>query len=180
VGNNPGRIVGLRIHEVRKPGAPATLTGPIKDRDMHSPAMKATWKRVAQLGLAVQMHMLPYYATQVYELARQFPDTPVIIDHLARFEEGTSADFAAVLRLAKLPRMYMKYSNATSLAIKPSVRRLYDAFGPDRMLWGYFGHDLPTFEKQAALLDQMFDYASENDREKIRGRNALQLFHWQS
>ena len=100
-GNNPKRIVGLRIHETRKPGTPPLTEGPIKDRDMQSPAMKATWRRVHQLGMAIQMHFLPYYAPQIYDLAAQFPELPVILDHLGRFDEGTPADFAAVLRLAK-------------------------------------------------------------------------------
>jgi predicted TIM-barrel fold metal-dependent hydrolase len=180
VGNNPGRIVGLRIHETHKPGTPSLTEGPIKDRDLRSPAMKATWRRVGQLRLAVQMHFLPYYSTQIYELAQQFPDVPVILDHLGRFDEGTPADFAALLQLAKLPRVYMKYSNAKSAAVKPSVRKIYDAWGPDRMIWGYFGHDAAGFDKEAALFDLMFDYASEQDREKIRGGNALKLFKWQA
>ena len=177
-GNNPRRIVGLRIHETRKPGTPPTTEGPIKDRDMRSPAMKATWRRVHQLGMAIQMHFLPYYASQIYDLAAEFPETPVILDHLGRFDEGTPADFAAVLRLAKLPRVFMKYSNAKSLAIKPSVRKIYDAYGPERMIWGYFGHDRADFGKQSEMLDEMFDYVLEEDREKIRGGNALKLFGW--
>lgn len=178
VGNNPQRIVALRIHETHKPGTPSLTEGPIKDRDLRSPAMKATWRRAGQLGLAIQMHFLPYYSTQIYELAAQFPDIPLILDHLGRFQEGTPADFAALLRLAKLPRAYMKYSNAATIAVKPSVRKMYDAFGPDRIIWGYFGHDMATFGKEAALLDEMFDYASEEEREKIRGGNALKLFRW--
>jgi predicted TIM-barrel fold metal-dependent hydrolase len=128
--------------------------------------------------MAIQMHFLPYYAPQIYDLAAHFPDLPVILDHLARFDEGTPADFAAVLRLAKLPRIYMKYSNAKSLAIKPSVKKVYEAYGPDRMMWGYFGHDRGEFDKQVEMLDAMFDYVSEDDREKIRGGNALKLFGW--
>ncbi|MEP6716815.1 MAG: amidohydrolase family protein [Terriglobia bacterium] len=182
-GLNPGRIVALRIHEVRKPGTPPLRSGPvgpqnpIKDRDMRSPAMKATWKRVQQLKLAIQMHFLPYYAPQIFELASQFPAVPVILDHLGRAGEGTPAEFAGVLRLARLPRVYMKYSGPFA-SDKKIARRAFDAFGPDRMLWGYFGHDLPGYAKEAAQLDAIFDYASEADREKIRGGTARELFRF--
>ncbi len=186
VGMNPKRIVALRIHEVHKPGTPSLTEGPIKDRDMHSPAMKATWRRVQQLGLAIQMHFLPYYAPQIGELAVQFPDVPVILDHLARAGQGTPEDFAGVLKLAKLPRVYMKYSGANYSSkekypfkdVKPIVRKSYDAFGPDRIIWGYFGHDRAGFDMEVELLDMMFDFASEEDRQKIRGKNALKLFKW--
>lgn len=180
VKSNPDRIVALRIHEVHKPGTPSLTEGPIKDRDLRSPAMRATWRRVQQLGLAIQMHFLPYYAPQIGELAEQFPDTPVLLDHLGRVPEGTSSDFEGVLKLAKLPRVYMKYSNVSSPTLAPTVRKLYDAFGPDRMMWGYFGRDQASFEKQAELFDVMFEFVSEDDREKIRGRNALKLFKWSS
>ena len=180
VGMNPKRIVALRIHEVHKPGTPSLTEGPIKDRDMHSPAMKATWRRVQQLGLGIQMHFLPYYAPQIGDLSVQFPDVPVILDHLARFDEGTPADFAAELRLAKLPRVYMKYSNAKNAEIKPSVRKIYDAWGPDRMLWGYFGHDRAGFDREVDLFEIVFDRVPEADKEKIRGRNALKVFGWQA
>ncbi|MGD1071803.1 MAG: amidohydrolase family protein [Bryobacteraceae bacterium] len=177
VGMNPKRIVALRIHEVHKPGTPSLTEGPIKDRDLHAPAMKATWRRVQQLGLGIQMHFLPYFAPQIGELAAQFPDVPVILDHLARANEGTPEDFASVLKLAKLPKVVMKYSNATQ-EMKPLVRKCYDAFGPDRMIWGYFGHDRAGFDKEVALFELMFDFLSEEDKEKIRGKNALKLFKW--
>jgi hypothetical protein len=38
--------------------------------------------------------------------------------------------------------------------------------------------NMPDFQKAAAPLDQMFDYASESDRAKIRGLNAMKLFAW--
>ncbi len=195
VGNNPGRIVALRIHETRKPGSPALWSGPIKDRDLRAPEMKATWRRCHQLGMAIQMHFLPYYAPEILDLTQQFPDMPVILDHLGRGGEGTPAEFANVLKLAKLPRVYMKFANISSSSkekypfadAKPLVRRAYDAFGPDRMLWGYFGHDatgagggfsMAAFDKDAALFETMFDFAKEADREKIRGGNALKLYRW--
>jgi predicted TIM-barrel fold metal-dependent hydrolase len=186
VGLNPARIVALRIHETHKPGTPSLTSGPIKDRDMRSPAMKATWKRVEQLKLSIQMHFLPFYAPQIFELASQFPTVPVILDHLGRAGQGTPGEFAGVLKLARLPRVYMKYSGAEYSSkekypfadVKPIVRRSYDAFGPDRMIWGYFGHDRAGFDREVALLDSMFDFASGEDREKIRGGNALKLFKW--
>lgn len=178
VGMNPKRIVALRIHETHKPGTPSLTSGPIKDRDLRSSNMKNTWRRCQQLGLAIQMHFLPYYAPQIGELASQFQAVPLILDHLGRMNEGTPADAAAVLKLAKLPRSYMKFSNVSNADVKPLVRRACDAFGPDRMIWGYFGHDAASFSKQVELFDTIFDFATEEDRQKIRGKNALKLFKW--
>jgi predicted TIM-barrel fold metal-dependent hydrolase len=59
---------------------------------------------------------------------------------------------------------------------KPIVKRTFDAFGADRMVWGELGTSMPAFEKAVELFDIMFDFASESDRAKIRGLTAQKLF----
>ena len=174
---NPGRIVAIRIHEMHAPGTPPLAKGPIKDRDLRDPAMKATWRAAQSLRMAIQVQLLPYYAPQVGELAAQFPESTVVLDHLGRGWQGTPEEFEGVLRLAKLPGVYMKYS-AVERTAGPLVRRAFDAFGPDRMIWGGLGHDLQEFERQIQLFDEMFHFASEQDRAKIRGENAQRLFRF--
>jgi len=182
----PNRIVGLRIHEVAAAPEPPSTSGPIKNRDMRSPAMKETWKTAQSLGMAIQMHFIPRFAPQIGELASQFRDVPVILDHLGRAGQGTAAEYDHVLELSKLPRVYMKYSGVEYSSkqpypypdVKPIVRKVYDAFGPDRIIWGGLGMNMPEFEKEAAMLDQMFDYASESDRAKIRGLNSMKLYRF--
>jgi predicted TIM-barrel fold metal-dependent hydrolase len=180
----PNRIVALRIHENRIEGKPATTGGPIRDRDMRHPAMKQTWQAAHSLGLAIQMHFIPRFAPQIGELAAQFRDMPVILDHLARAGQGTPAEYEQVLKLAEYPRVYMKYSGVGYSSkqkypftdAKPIIRKAFDAFGAGRILWGGLGMNMPDFEKASALLDLMFDYAPESDRAKIRGGNAMALF----
>ena len=59
---------------------------------------------------------------------------------------------------------------------KPIVRRAFDAFGPDRFVWGGLGHSMEEFDQQVQLFEEMFDFASETDKAKIRGLNAMKLF----
>lgn len=186
VKRNPKRIVALRIHEMHAPGTPSLTSGPIKDRDMNSPAMKDTWKKAQALGLGIQMHFLPYYAPQIGTLAAQFRDVPVILDHLARVGQGTPEDFENVLKLARYPRVYMKYSGVAYSSkqkfpyadAKPIVRKFFDAFGPDRMIWGTLGGKMADYRKQVELFEMMFDFGSAADREKIARTNSLKLFQW--
>lgn len=184
VKRNPGRIVALRIHEMRSCAAPPSDSGPIKDRDLRHPAMKAAWKKAESLGLAIQMHFIPCHAPQIREMAEQFPGVTVILDHLARAGQGTAEEYVEVLRLARLKRVIMKYSGVAYSSkapyphrdAKPLVRRVYDAFGPDRIIWGSFGSTMEAFTRNAELLNEMFSYASEAERMKIRGGNAAELF----
>ncbi len=184
VHRNPDRIVAMRIHEMRERGAPATTSGPIKDRDLADPRMKDTWRKARELGLAIQMHFTPWFAPGIGRLASEFEDVPVILDHLGRAGMGTPADYEQVLKLAKLPRTYMKFSGWRYSSkqdhpyrdAKPTVRKAYDAFGPDRIVWGGLGHDSQQFAAAIEVFELMFDYASDQEKANIRGLNAMKLY----
>lgn len=129
-----GRLVALRIHQMDKPGSPPSSGGAIKNRDLRSPAMRDTWSAAGRLGLAIQMHMLPHYAPLAGELAAKFPNVTVVIDHLGRIGEGIAADREELLKLARLPNTWMKYTTASQPSL-PFVRPLFEAFGAGRMIW---------------------------------------------
>ena len=175
----PNRIVGMRIHEVHAKGTPSTTSGPIKDRDLAHPGVKATWKKLHDLGMLVQIQMIPYYAPQVAKLAAEFRDTPVLLDHLALYARGTPEEYDEVLKLGKLPRVYMKISQLGQDP-KPLLRKIYDAYGPDRLVWGSFGSTAAAFDRAVAQCDEVFDFASPAERAKIRGENAIKLFRFKS
>src|ERR1700722_6276513 len=186
VRRNPGRIVALRIHEIHAAGTPSTTSGVIRDRDLKDPQVEVTWRAAHELGLAIQIHCIPHYSVAIRELANKFPDTPVILDHLARPGQGTPEEYEQVLKLAQIPRVYMKFSS-TGVAsaskepfphrdAKPLVRRVYGAFGPDKIIAGEWGGNMTEFHQAVELFDLMFDFAPETERAKIRGVNAKKLF----
>jgi L-fuconolactonase len=181
---HPGRIVGIRIHELHARGTSATTTGPMRDRDLRSPGMKNTWRAAGDLGLLAQLQTIPYYAPEIAALASEFPATPVLIDHLAFPSRGTPGEYEEVIKLGKLPNVVIKVSSLNVASkepfphrdLKPMIRRLYDAFGPERLIWGSYGSTMHALEQQLALIDEMFDFAPEPERARIRGGNAMRLF----
>jgi predicted TIM-barrel fold metal-dependent hydrolase len=184
VKEHPGRIVALRVHVNREAGAPPTTSGAIRDRDLGHPAVKKVWRAAQDLGLAIQMHMIPLHAPEVEALASELPGTRVIIDHLARSGQGTPEQYSRVLALARHKNVYMKFSGVRYSSkqehpyadARPLVRRTYDAFGPDRMIWGGLGMDPKEFEQSVEVFEQMFAFAPESDKAKIRGLTAARLF----
>jgi predicted TIM-barrel fold metal-dependent hydrolase len=181
----PDRIVALRIHQNRKAGEPPwPVTRPIRERDMSDPAMRATWRAAADLGLAIQMHFTPHHAPSIAKLASEFREMPVILDHLARAGQGAPAEYDGVLALAEYPRTVMKFSGWVYSSkeppphrdLVPLVRRTLAAFGADRMIWGGLGHDRKAFENAVAVFETAFAFASEGEKAKIRGLTAKRLF----
>jgi predicted TIM-barrel fold metal-dependent hydrolase len=186
VKRNPGRIAGLRIHEIHEAGTPSTTGGVIRDRDLKNPQMAVTWGAAHALGLAIQIHCIPHYAVAIGELASRFHDTPVILDHLARPGQGTAEEYEQVLKLAQIPRVYMKFSSTgvTSASkqpfphadAKPLVKRVYQAFGADKIILGELGGNMTEFRQDMQLFDFMFDFVPASERAKMQGLNAKRLF----
>jgi predicted TIM-barrel fold metal-dependent hydrolase len=173
----PGRIVALRIHATALPKDYPTSSGPIRDRDLSSPEMLRTWKAASDLGLAIQMHFIPYYAPQIRKLAEQFRTMPVILDHLGRVGQGTAAEYDQVLRLSELPQVYMKYSGPY-MDRKAIVQRAFQSFGQDRIIWGGLGMNSKEFQKNSALFDSTFDFTTAAARARIHGLNAMKLYRF--
>jgi predicted TIM-barrel fold metal-dependent hydrolase len=176
-GRYPARIVGMRIHEVHKPGTPPSASGPIKDRDFDHPGMKNVFLAARRLKMAIQFHFIPYHAPRIAELARAFSDVPIILDHLARVPEGSAADADQAMGLGKLGNVYMKYSGSYA-GDAFLARRAFDAFGPDHMICGYVGMNANEYRKWSGSFDNAFAKLAAGDREKIRVRTAARLFHW--
>lgn len=178
---SPGRIVALRIHATERQ---SRTDGPIRDRPLDHPQMKATWAACGKLGLAVQMHMIPVHAPAVRRLAEAHPSVPVVIDHLCRFAQGTAAEYEEVLRLGRLPQVYMKFSGLGYSSKQPSphrdlaplIRRIADAFTLDRIIWGGLGMTPAAHAGQRAAFDALFAFAPEEGRAKVRGGNAMELY----
>jgi predicted TIM-barrel fold metal-dependent hydrolase len=176
---NPGRIVGMRMHEMGVADAAYTTSGAIKNRDPKNPAMKNTMKKLGDLDMILQVQLVPYQAKALGALASGFRNVAVLIDHFGLVARGTPEEYDDVVALSKQPQFYMKISQLPSNS-KPMVKRVFDAFGPDRLVWGSFGSNLEAFNKIVAQIDDVFDFASENDRSKIRGGNAMKLFKFQA
>jgi len=186
VDEHPGRIVALRIHEMTAPGKPHETGGSIKNRDLDHPGMKTAWEAATKLGLAIQLHFLPHFAPRIAKLVAQFPDTTVVLDHLARGGLGTPAEYREALRLARFPKVIMKFSGvnysskqkAPFADARPMTRAAYDAFGPDRMIWGGLGYSAAQFAEAVEVFETHLGFAPETDRAKVRGLTAKRIYRF--
>lgn len=173
----PGRIVGIRIHEVHKPGTPPATSGPIRDRDLKDPGVKNVFRHAQRAKMLVQFHFIPYYAPQIAELAREFPDVSLVLDHLGRAHEGSAAEVEQLMQLSKLRNVYMKFSGPYA-GDADLARRAFGAFGPDRMICGTVGMNVEEFARWNGNFDRAFGSLAAADRAKLRVTTAKALFRW--
>ncbi|HEV8456248.1 MAG TPA: amidohydrolase family protein, partial [Gemmatimonadales bacterium] len=106
--------------------------------------VRALWEKALELGLIIELHIGPNYAASVAEALRAYPASTVLIDHLAEPHMGSAVEYAQVLELAAFDRVIMKLSGLSHfaqdaplyLSARPFTRRVIQAFGPDRIVWG--------------------------------------------
>jgi predicted TIM-barrel fold metal-dependent hydrolase len=169
----PNRIVALRVHATEKQ---PRASGPIRDRDLADPRMAQTWAAAAKLGLAIQMHMIPMWAPAVAKLAAQTKGVKVVIDHLCRYAQGTAAEYEEVLKLGANKGVYMKFSGPIPPNPQDLCKKIHQAYGPDRIIWGGLGMSAAAYEKQQKVFDETWAFLTPADRQKIKHNNAAKLY----
>jgi L-fuconolactonase len=163
------KIISTRFHALR--GKNQYLTS-FDDQGVH-----ALWSAAAQLGLIVELHIGPDYAAQAAKRIAEYPQTLVLIDHLAEPHTASAVDFAQVLELANFDNVYMKLSGLNHFAkdaplytsAKPFTRWVANAFGPERMVWG---------SGTPKIVDAHLDFLSERERDLVRGENLRALLNF--
>jgi predicted TIM-barrel fold metal-dependent hydrolase len=157
------------------------------------------WNKAAELGAVFNYFIAADQLPKLEEMLARHPAVKIVIDHLARVDltkTEPAEEVAKLTRLARYPNVWVKVSELNVLSpskkypyadMFPWVRRVYDAFGPDRLLWGtgYPGATRaqagrPSIEQELALVRQEIPFFSAEDREKILGRNAAALWKFTS
>ena len=163
------RIIALRFHALRNK---TVYLDRFSDR-----GPTALWETAAELGLWVELHIDPAFAAQIAPLVKRFPETRVLIDHLAEPYMGTGVEFANVLALAEYPNVYMKLSGLNHFAtdaplyasVLPFTRWVADAFGPQRMVWG---------SGTPEIVDAHLPHFAAEERALVKGGTLAKLLPW--
>ena len=144
----------------------------------------------ARYNLAICPLIDPVGLQSLDRRCSQFPDTPVIIDHLGRIgaaQPVKDAHINSLCAMAKHANVMVKISAFYALGRKtppyvdlvPLIRRVYDAFGPERLMWA---SDCPfqvvdhTYEDSIGLIRDRLDFLSAEDKELILRKTAEDFF----
>jgi predicted TIM-barrel fold metal-dependent hydrolase len=153
------------------------------------------WQRAEKLSSVFNFFIAPQQLPALGKLAHEHPGVRVIVDHLSQIDLGVDdpePDFRSLLAMAKHANVWVKVSELSSVAKSrtypfrdayPYVQRVYEAFGPDRLLFGtgYPGsaraaYKRPTLDQEIALIDKEIPFFTAEDRSKILGGNAARLW----
>jgi predicted TIM-barrel fold metal-dependent hydrolase len=184
--DRPGSMEQLPALAKRLPIVAARLHAYAADRlpPFGKPEVRALWKTAADLGLAMQIHFEPRYAPGFEPLIREFSETTVIIDHLGRPLQGTPEEHEAVVRWGALKNTVMKLSGLQPSTqyphrdLGPIVRRLADAYGADRMIYGggfEAGATGASYRAARERARSFIAHLSADDQAKVLGGTAARF-----
>jgi len=157
-----------------------------------SPGMRAMWEYGADNGLAMCPLSNPEALPAIAAMCKEFPRTPVVIDHFSRIGAGGSVEereLAALCRLAGFENTHVKTSAFYALGKKaapytdlgPMIVRLRDAFGAKRLMWAtdcpYQVQNGHSYADSIALIrDRLDDDLSQDDKNWILRDTAKKVF----
>lgn len=198
-----GKLKGTCLFFADRPDSPARLKElakklPLVAARVHAynpdrlppfgkPELKALWKAAADAGLAVQLHFEPKHAPGFEPLVKEFKDTRVFVDHLGRPFQGTEKEHAVVLKWAAFDNVVMKLSAVPTKNAyphsdpQPVVKRLTEAFGADRLMYGG-GFDAKatgkSYRAERERIAALLAHLSDAERAKVFGGTAAKLMRF--
>jgi predicted TIM-barrel fold metal-dependent hydrolase len=165
--------------------------GSSPDKWLDTPGMEAMWRLGAKRRLAMCPLIGPNALESIDRMCAKHPDTPVVIDHLARIgADGQirDADVRLLCALAKHRNVQVKVSAFYALGRKsapytdlaPLIKRVFEDFGPRRLMWAsdcpFQVQDGHTLDASISLVHTGLPFLSNEDREWLLAKTAAATF----
>lgn len=191
---NATGIEGIRIGDI---GDPSTT----RAQDLKAYPL---FQCADKLGININIYTGSTNIAGVEMLAEAFPNLNISLDHLGvmpstpstvdcwgrpRFDDEPlpPATYPRVLDMARFPNVYIKVSGEYAFSknpwpyedMRPMVEQIYQAYGPDRMMWctdSPWILEEPGYQKLVELIDLHLPSISKTEKDKIMGGTALKIW----
>jgi predicted TIM-barrel fold metal-dependent hydrolase len=151
------------------------------------------WPACEKAGLPV-MFLASEQGPAFARIAERHPQLTMIVDHMGVVSDAVLAGRVAnaiehTASLAKYPNVSVKLSSAPLMSkepypyrdVNPHIRRLFDAYGPQRCYWGT---DLTnsfakaTYRQRITHFTEELSFLSESDKDWVMGRAIIERLKW--
>jgi predicted TIM-barrel fold metal-dependent hydrolase len=151
------------------------------------------WPAAEKAGLPVML-LSPGQAGEFARIAQRHPQLTLIVDHMGLSADVVKAGKLAdainqTASLAKYQNVSVKLSAAPNNSTEvypfrdftPHIRRLFDAYGPQRCYWGTDmtnGFAKATYKQRITHFTEELPFLSEQDKDWIMGRAIVARLGW--
>ncbi len=200
----PDRFVAVCIVDALRPDAPQTLQYWVKERDikglrvvtwtepelmLDDPGLDPLWHRAGELRIPVCVLTNFHQVPRLKRVLEKFPEISLALDHLGLPRLDDAPHFPneqIILDLARFPNFYGKFSSWTLTAVarngeqarRDFLRRLIDAFGGERLMWGtnFPASNDRSYQGFVEYAEEQLAFLSTEERRSILGETALSLW----
>lgn len=171
---------GLRIH-LSRPDRPSMWAGADQD---------AIWDKAAELGAGFTVFGPSASLPALEPIIARHPDVPVALDHnggAPRIEAPPYPGMAPVLKLARYPNVYVKLVPRKEQEPYPypdtfdAFKRVYDAYGPQRLMWGTNfpgGVEETGYKAALEVFERHIDWLDDGDKQWLFGKTAMGIYNF--
>ena len=151
------------------------------------------WPAAEKAGLPV-MFLAPGQSPAFAHIAERHPRLNLIIGHMALSVDIAKAGkvgeaIEQTVALAKFANVSCKMSSAPTYSLesypfqdmKPHLKRVFDAFGPQRCYWGTDmtnSFAKASYRQRISHFTETLDFLSEEDKDWVMGRAILARLGW--
>lgn len=131
------------------------------------------------------------FVPTVGEVAAKHPGLRLLVDHMGcspfAKDEGAFETLPDLLALARYPNVAVKVSGAPSNSsaaypyknIHDNIKRIFDAFGPDRCFWGTDLSRMPcSYRECVTMFTEELPWLTGGDLERVMGRALCNWVGW--
>ena len=150
--------------------------------------MPPLWKRCQDLKVPMTVLAPITRMPDVVPLMDRTPSLTLVIDHMADCPIDQPAQLEKLIALKRYPNVFVKISHTWSISKQPYpwldaqqyVKRLYDAFGPQRLMWAT---DWPiletwtTYDRALTVVRDEMNFLNSDDKQWLLGKTAERV--WQ-
>jgi len=148
------------------------------------------WEACERLGIPV-MALVPGMVRKLLPIAERYRHLNILIPHMGCSLDSHGANaFASLddlLDLARYPRIFVMVSSAPCFSnesypfrdLQPFVKRIFDVYGPRRMLWGAdLSRLVCTYQECLDQFRRSLDFLSAEDKDWILGKALAEVLNW--
>jgi L-fuconolactonase len=153
------------------------------------PLMPPLWKRCEELKVPMTVLAPVTRMPDVEKLAARYPNLTIVIDHMADSPLDQPQQLEKLIALKRFPKLFVKISHSWSLSKQPypfldaqeQVKRLYDVFGPQRLMWAT---DWPvceshtTYARALTLVRDDMKFLNAEDKSWLLSRTIEQVWRF--
>jgi L-fuconolactonase len=149
--------------------------------------MPALWKRCETLRVPMTLLAPITRMPDIQKLIDRFPELTVVIDHMADCPVDHPDELQKLTALARYPKVFVKISHLWSLSkenypwldSQQLAKRLYDTFGPQRLMWATdwpIAKDRATYDQRLRVVKDDMNFLSPSDKDWVLSKTIERVW----